>query len=80
MVVDDRARGARNTHSKYSSEDFSDSAGALGRIASVVYGVLLFMNAGPSGLGWCVCGTGECACVGYEFCHLTVDLNLPFDA
>lgn len=40
------------------------------------------MNAGPSGLGWCVCGTGECtcACVGYEFCHLTVDSNLPFDA
>ena len=29
MVVDDRARGARNTHSKYSSEDFGDSAGAL---------------------------------------------------
>ena len=25
---------------------------------SAVYGVLLFMNAGPSGLGWCVCGTG----------------------
>ena len=46
MVVDDRARGACNTHSKYSSEDFSDSAGALGRIASTVYGVLLFMNAG----------------------------------
>ena len=40
------------------------------------------MNAGPSGLGWCVCGTGECTCVcvGYEFCNLTVDSNLPFDA
>ena len=50
---------------------------------SAVYGVLLFANAGPSGLGWCVCGgTGECtcACVGYEFCHSTVDSNLPCDA
>ena len=29
MVVDDRARSARKTRSKYSSEDFGDSAGAL---------------------------------------------------
>ena len=40
-----------------------------------------WMNAGHSGLGWCVCGTGECtcACVRYEFCHLTANSNLPFD-
>ena len=73
MVVDDRARGACNTHSKYSSEDFSDSAGALARIASTVYGVLLFMNAGPSGLGWCVCGTGECS---LDLCALRTCANV----
>ena len=76
MGVDDRAHGARNIVAKTSVIQRAHCK------CSAVYGVLLFMNAGPSGLGWCVCCTGECtcACVEYELCHLTVDSNLPFDA